>query len=500
MKIIAYSSCSLLKPAVGVLLDESLIHIENGDEVHFVYCDKVLKSCSYNLEHNSLLCNYCQSENKRLFNEYLANTSIDVHCLSEFHLIELEEPTFDYTTVEEVKVLLYKGVEVGASCLSSYISTTRNSFPRIDDNFKSFFNPLLKNACVAVNDIISMLDNINPDKVLLFNGRLFDVNATIAVCKQRGIPFTCLEVADLEDKRYKLYYENALPHDPIANSNMIEEFWQEDYITLEEKKKLVKTFLLGEEMEERLMTKAIQPLKNGIYCRKNFDVTKRNFAIFNSSEDELASLGKQFESKNLFPTQLDGIKYVLNSVKDNPDIHFYLRIHPNLAKIGFSYHTDLYKLPEVYNNITVIGANEEIDSYALMEACEKVVAFASTMGIESVYWKKPVIILGNTFYYDLNGFYKPTQISQIHQLLVDKLDPLDNSDSIKYGFFLMAKNPNRRFKHVDFDFYTIKLPKFTAITANYQKWLNSRYFFSIRNLIILSIVRGTNKFFGRGKK
>ena len=76
----------------------------------------------------------------------------------------------------------------------------------------------------------------------------------------------------------------------------------------------------------------------------DYNENERNFVIFNSSEDEIVSLGGEWDEDNLFESQVESIRFVLEHLPENT--HLYLRIHPNLKGLNAEYHTNLYKLKD----------------------------------------------------------------------------------------------------------------------------------------------------------
>ncbi|EYA48107.1 capsule polysaccharide biosynthesis family protein [Bacteroides fragilis str. 3719 T6] len=155
---------------------------------------------------------------------------------------------------------------------------------------------------------------------------------------------------------------------------------------------------------------------------------------------------------------------------------------------------DLYTLPYSYKNVTIISPVDIIDSYALMNAGDKIVVFTSSMGVEASYWGKPVILLGNTFYYDLDICYKPSNKKEIYSLIVSQLEPKSNLDSIKYAYYLFHRYDCERWKYVDFDEIHFNLLGKDIECANYQKFMGSNFLFAIRHLIIIGIVKLTSLF------
>ena len=107
---------------------------------------------------------------------------------------------------------------------------------------------------------------------------------------------------------------------------------------------------------------------------------------------------------------------------------------------------------------------------------------------------KPVILLGNTFYYDLDICYKPSNKKEIYSLIVSQLEPKSNLDSIKYAYYLFHRYDCERWKYVDFDEIHFNLLGKDIECANYQKFMGSNFLFAIRHLIIIGIVKLTSLF------
>src|SRR5690606_20179770 len=122
----------------------------------------------------------------------------------------------------------------------------------------------------------------------------------------------------------------------------------------------------------------------------NFDPSKTNIAIFNSSEDELKVI--EDWKNDIYSSQNDAITSIVKNYLKNPDFHFYLRVHPNLGKLDNAQSKEIEKMD--FKNLTVIPAFSKIDSYALMDACDKTITFGSSIGLEATYWRKPSILFG----------------------------------------------------------------------------------------------------------
>ena len=160
-----------------------------------------------------------------------------------------------------------------------------------------------------------------------------------------------------------------------------------------------------------------------------------------------------------------------------------------MSQIPYRYHTELLKLAEQYNNVTVIPGDNSISSYDLMDVADKVVVFGSTMGLEASYWGKPVILLAGASYYYSGLCYVPKTPEELTSLLVKQLKPKDNAEAIKWGFYMMYRDPQQFYKYVDFDMEWFSIGKHKWLNVHYQKIFGSSKLYAILIKMITKIYR-----------
>ena len=108
----------------------------------------------------------------------------------------------------------------------------------------------------------------------------------------------------------------------------------------------------------------------------SWDYDKKNIAIYNTTENEFASIDYSWELP-FYKNQIDGIKRIVNSVyEQNKEIVFYLRIHPNYAHTNDPSVKEIYKIDSP--NLKIINANSKISTYKLMDNVSTVITFIST--------------------------------------------------------------------------------------------------------------------------
>ena len=258
---------------------------------------------------------------------------------------------------------------------------------------------------------------------------------------------------------------------------MSEDLWNNSERSEEEKIKIGSSFFLNRRNGK--------PTNDFIYIDKQvkdllpegYDEKQRNFVIFNSSEDEIVSLGGDWDEDNLFESQLEAVGFVLQHLPENS--HLFLRIHPNLKGLNAEYHTNLYKLHD--KRLTIIPPESPVSSYALMDAAEKVLVMGSTMGVESCYWGKPVITLHKSEYYYLDVAYIPKSKDELVSMLEGYLEPKGKKGALLYGYFYMALDERAQTDNeVNFNLYTCNFlgKKITGV-IEYLKLFGSSVLFRI---------------------
>jgi hypothetical protein len=426
-----------------VLLDVADLAYERGDTVKIVVCDSIIDICNTNRSGSWLICAWCKSYRKILFRHLPKDTEIFYY--TDFYLPEnksiVESLAFEYNSVEEIKKLTYKNVNVGYGAFSTYVTWTRNLYPNMNDEFKMFFNQYLKAECVATEVLGNILGKIHPDVVHLFNGRHVDTRPFFDLPKSLGYPVITYENVRRDTKKglfSYMFFENVLPHDIKYLCGVINKVWDDSTLTEDKKLAMGESFFANRKASRYAGDKIYTRSQKYGALPEGFDKSKRNIAIFTSSEDEFASIGAEYDDDRLFGSQSRGIAEILERFKSDDNFHFYLRVHPNLKNVGYKYHTSLTELGKRYKNVTIIKAKDKTSSYSLLENVEKVLVFGSTIGLEACYWGKPVILLCAAFYKYLDVCYKPENVEEAFSLIAaNDLSAKDKTGAVKYGFYVM---------------------------------------------------------------
>lgn len=438
-RALIFNACSMQKPQSGVMIEEAFELLRDGYEVHIAYCAGDLEACYCNPEGNCGICAVCRFCSGLLYRKLGGKCRLHpmfpgkrLHCAD----------VFKYGSNAEIKALVYKGVYIGYGALSNYVSLTRDAAPEVTPLFKAYFDAELRGLCEHVDAAIALFDAIRPSVVSCFNGRKAEQRVFFDLAKMRGITYRSNELgvdATRSGVFTKLLFEDALPHDILLNTRLMDQVWAKGSETEEEKIRVGRSFFEKRASGEQLswMDATFLDLQKAGALPEGFDPRKRNIVILNSSEDEFVSLGREFDAYQLFDSQYEGIVYILEALRGT-DCQIYLRVHPNLKGLTFRHHTDLYDLPKKYGNVVVIPATSSVSTYALIKGAEKVVVFGSTTGVEAAYLGKPVVLLAGSFYYQLGVCHVPKTRSEAVAMIKSDLAPIDNPlPLLKYGYYLL---------------------------------------------------------------
>jgi hypothetical protein len=475
MRILLYSPYPLDNNGMPLLLDEAVEYLRDPrNDVLCVTCDGELRPCLTNAEQSRIRCLECRFSTA-LLRHKTRDRRLVYRALSSYAdmsaSIEVDSREFVYSSLRDVRAIEHSGVNIGLGVVSSYASMTRNLNPALNRWNRQFLDDSLRASARLVIMASRIFDEYKPDLVCLFNGRYVGLRPVLDLALKRNIPTKVLEhtFSTSREEVRKVEFLDSLPQDVEKITPIIEANWIQ---------------WTGERDKERVAADFFERRRNGAtasdtaYTRnqsrellpRDWDSARRNFVIFNSSEDEFFAIGDAFEKHRFFDDQLEGIRYLAQRTASDPSIHLFLRVHPNLAGIPYRYHSSLASLSEQFANITVIGADSPISTYKLIAACEKVFVFGSTAGVEAAYWGKPVVLLGAALYQGLDVAYRPRTREELDSLTFSVLEPKQRLGCLKYALFLFGER-GTPFRHVNFNNVAITLNgKMLLIPRCYEYW------------------------------
>ena len=430
-------------------------HLKKGDEVTMFTCDKRSFSCCENIwsvalhhkkEYQELqesICNKCEIRQKKGISLLSGKVNILPIIREEEMLVNYDFDDLFLKSVESLQSLVVdEYYDVGWSMLSSLISFSRDPFVDVS----RYSVELKKLYCDIVRVIKSAefyIEHHQLDRVYVFNGRFSYTKGIFRAAKKSKIPVYIHERGSVA---YKFtLFKGHLPHDIIEFKNRVDNHWDLCQ-NAARKDKIGRQFysdkIKGFAGSWTSFTKNFESGK----LPEQWEHEKENIVMYTSSEDEFVSIDKTWLNP-YFKDQLTGLEYVCKKFIENNNLkqRLYIRMHPNSAKLPKTYLETIQSLA-VENRIFIIEPNSTISSYDLLFNCSKVVTFGSTITMEAIYWGKPVVLLGKSLYYYLEGIIIPKDVNEINSLCFEKSLPIpDNEDAIKFGFYARTNGINYKY-------------------------------------------------------
>jgi hypothetical protein len=414
-------------------------HLDAGDEVSVLVCNRELSTCFANYSHEASLCDICQRR-----------------CTKGLRLLPREVTVIPYpfppaATYPEIPDVFrdfeaLRGFEIGAAQVG--MGAASSLCTRFNDHR---FDTVAHRDEVAVEvatayyvylAVRHVLREVRPDRMYLFNGRFSAVLPALNACEELGIPYWTHERGGSLD----LYWvvRCTMPHDLESAHREILALWAAH--PEEEARRLGAKFYIDrrERVEHSWYSYTTDQRAGAL--PDGFDRSRTNIAIFNTTLEEFAAIPCWPKPFRVYAEEIDAVRSICTAFALDPTRQVYLRAHPNLKGCDNAQMRDLNALEGRFPNLTIVGPDSTVDSYALMEACETTVTFGSTMGVEACYWNRPSVLLARAYYESLDCAYIPATHDEVVACLRATLAPRSRTDALKYGFWdLRHGRPFRRY-------------------------------------------------------
>lgn len=433
MRVLVISFFNSWITHLGTELEIAQRHLDNGDDVEFLGCDGCIEICDGNPWEYKPLCTACRE--KRHNGLQLLTPVPKQHSLGSYVSREMFSEEASHETVsdlESAKNFRHNGHDLGWGAVSSTIMQVRDPECRSAEAAEKL-RKFSKSALLSYNCVAAFLrEQPQFDRVYLFNGRFAPIRGAWRACQE----FADVDIQIHERGSTQLKYElfgNSLPHSRTLWANRIQDAWK-NASEVKERESIGGLFYEERRAGEGSMWKSYTSAQLQGKLPANWDASRTNVAIFNSSEDEFAGIGDEWKNP-VYDRQSLGIARIVSECVDRyPNMHLYLRVHPNLTNVENADLTTLLNLESP--NLTIIAPDSDVSTYALLDSCDKVLGFGTTVGIEATYWKKVSILAGHTFYDQLEAVHVATDHNHLMSLLGEDLEPCDKQNAIKYGYYL----------------------------------------------------------------
>ena len=430
MRVIVYAPYAYKLRYFETELELAQQHLDAGDDVTVLTCQARMPECDMK-QQRQYICVRCMGRS----DHGIGLLAGDARCESFYRLSDAEERQLrdlrtDIFDADKLSQLRVDNFDIGWAVLSSIVSIHRD--PNVDLRANAIeLDGLMRSAWSVYYSMRRRLREEQVDRVYVFNGRHAPMRAAFRACQAEGVE--CLLHERGNDFRHYELYRNAMPHDCDYFIQQAELAWDQAAGRAEAESVGAGWFDDRSQGIEQVGVSFIKGQKQGQLPR-NWDPQRRNVAVFVSSENEFVAIGDSWKNP-IYESQLDGLHQIIESLESkDSDLHLYIRVHPNLSFLNNRQTRGLAQLKSA--KITLIPADDPICSYSLLMGCEKVLTFGSTMGIEAVYWQRPSVLAGMSFYREMGATYNPGSHQQLMELLHQQLEPKPRLPAIKYGHYM----------------------------------------------------------------
>jgi hypothetical protein len=251
-------------------------------------------------------------------------------------------------------------------------------------------------ACFGLSRLI---DETDPDVMLLFNGRQSSTRVALELARSRGVRVVVHERGHRPETLMLVENATCLSLEPLRR------FWGEwgdvplSAAELERVTRLMDDREQGRDIPWKQLTAAPQPVAE-VRSALGLTPARPAWVLFTSSDDEVAG---DEDWGSAFGSQLEWIRRTVEHARRHPQIDLVIRVHPNTGSrrstgVNATQLAEMEQLAadDLPANVRIVQPDTDLSSYTLMELCAVGLVWVSTVGLElAVKGKQVVVAAGN---------------------------------------------------------------------------------------------------------
>lgn len=416
-KKILIFECWHRSPQFETGLEIAELHAIEGDEVTYVNIGGKLPFLEWHgIGKNAMWkAIYRQHFNYKIRNaREVVNPSVKI--LKEDRLSpadkQAESVSYSFKDIEELKRFEWQGIEIGMAAASSLISVTSDLQPDTV-KYKDLINSIIHSSIIVGITFEDYLDRIQPDLVYFRNGRVAVYRPILRLCQKKNISF---RVHDRGCNKFHYSLGKNIRHNFEMINEQIHDAWNEaDPI---EKYKIAEQYFNERRQGKELSWKSFVKGQTIGILPDGWDDTKYNIVFFTSSMAEYAAVSGDINLNILFDNQPIAVVEIAEYLSKFPDIHFYVRLHPNLLNQSENEQRIWHDMQ--HPNIRFIQPSSDVSTYTLIDESDLIMSYRSMVSIEASFSQKPSIILSRAWYEKLNAVYIPGSKNELFEMLSSK--------------------------------------------------------------------------------
>jgi hypothetical protein len=375
--------------------------------IHFV-CHAGIQRCILGSNRDNFdqapPCEQCIKQSQALF-------SSDQTRFFEYETDEKLDFGLETLTVAKCSEFTWHDLPLGFWAVNSLRWVLRRYTLKEDAQTRAFMVSFIQSAWNIYQQFTRLVEESNPQAVVVFNGMFFPEAAVRQVCLERGIRVITHEVGiqpfsafftDGEATAYPMYIPDEFKLTEAMNAHL------DDYLskrfsgnfTMAGIKFWPEMQQLDPELAERIaLYKRIVPVFTNV--------------IFDTS---------QVHANTLFSDMFQWLENIYQSILDHPEVLFILRAHPDEGRKGKESResvADWVKNRGVLSlpNVVFIDSNQFVSSYELIRRSHFVMNYNSTIGLEATLLGRPVLTAGKARYTQVPTTFFPASKAEYMESL-----------------------------------------------------------------------------------
>lgn len=391
----------LSQNAAFQLLTAWSLRLQGVPVVQFV-CQAGMPRCVLGTDpdrlHQPPPCDLCQAWSRRLYRglplqgfTYTPDADLDV--------------ALEAQTVTALQAFAYRGVPLGALTLPSVRWRLRRHNLHDDEATRALYRDFIRGAWQVVRAFGALLDEVQPQAVVVFNGQFFPEATARWVAQQRGVRVITHEVGlrpltafftEGEATAYPIHIPEDFDLTPEQKARLdayLSRRFQGDFTMAgirfwPEMRGLDAAFL-----ERAARFRGIAPVFTNV--------------VFDTSQPH---------ANTLFPHMFAWLDALLHLIRAHPDILFVIRAHPDEMRPGKAARESVRdwvesRAVQSLPNVHFVDAQEYLSSYDLIRRAKFVMVYNSTIGLEATLLGKAVVSAGRARYTQYPTVYYPASVA-----------------------------------------------------------------------------------------
>lgn len=366
-----------------------------GARTQLVICDGLFGACDIHQpakrprQHDS--CLNCQANAAGL----MARWKMDYTWLSRYLSSDLPQSARAWAqqlSSEDLAKAHYRDHLLAPLIASSLGAGFRDASPdRTNPVIARHERELVAGALMTMAAMDRMIEQFQPDALLLFNGRMGYTRAALEIAREKDIPVLVHERGIGPQIRFS-WNEDCNRYRTTAD---IYRAWRDLPLSAPEIA-YCDRFLRDRMQGQGFVAYSFNAGDDGgdIRSRLDLDAHAPLIVAFTTATDEI---GADFDATRELPDHASWINALLAYAARRADVQIVLRVHPNTGSarsIGrntreIAFFEDVAtRLPK---NVTLIPATSDISAFSLIRAADAVTTWMSTTGLEASMLGRPVI-------------------------------------------------------------------------------------------------------------